>query len=50
MQRLMKMTEKRFENKSCGTCKYFQLDGMFGMWCDLGKDWINVEYCSDWER
>ena len=44
------MTEKRFENKSCGTCKYFQLDGMFGMWCDLGKDWINVEYCSDWER
>lgn len=35
--------------KSCGTCKHFQLDGMFGMWCDLGKDWKSVEYCSDWK-
>ena len=38
------------ENKNCGTCKHLQIDGMFGMWCDLDKDWENVEYCSDWER
>ena len=40
------MTEKR----NCGSCIHFQIDGMFGMWCDLDKDWENVEYCSDWER
>ena len=46
--RKAKKLEKR--EKDCSTCKYFQLDGMFGMWCDLGKDWINIKYCSDWER
>ena len=45
-----KMSTSMTENKNCGTCKHLQIDGMFGMWCDLDKDWENVEYCSDWER
>ena len=45
-----KMSTSMTENKDCGTCKHLQIDGMFGMWCDLDKDWENVEYCSDWER
>ena len=42
------MTEKR----SCGYCKCLQIDGMFGMWCDKGRDWKNTDagYCSDYER
>lgn len=40
------------EEKSCGRCKYFQVDGMFGIWCDKNKDWKNMDanYCSDYER
>lgn len=42
------MTEKR----SCGHCKYLQIDGMFGMWCDKGRNWedTDADYCSDYER
>lgn len=36
--------------KTCGTCKHFHLDGMFGFWCDKGKDWtLFNENCSDFE-
>lgn len=38
------------DDRNCGTCKYFQLDGMFGMWCDKKHNWEEVEYCSEWER
>ena len=38
------------EKPSCGTCKHFQIDGMFGLWCDKSHDWMNIEYCSDYER
>lgn len=40
------------EDKSCGHCKYFQIDGMFGMWCDKGRNWENTDanYCSDYKR
>ena len=39
------------EKPSCGTCKHFQIDGMFGLWCDIhDRDWVNKEYCSDYER
>jgi hypothetical protein len=38
------------EEKSCGYCKHLQIDGMFGMWCDKGHNWEEVEYCSEWER
>lgn len=38
------------EEKSCGHCKHLQIDGMFGMWCNKGHNWTEVEYCSDWER
>ena len=26
------------EEKNCGHCKHCQLDGMFGMWCDIQDD------------
>lgn len=44
-----KVTEK---DKSCGYCKNLQIDGMFGMWCDKGRNWQNIDanYCSDYER
>ena len=40
------------KDKSCGWCKHFQLDGMFGIWCDKNHDWKNVENgsCGDCER
>ena len=40
------------EKQSCGTCKHFQIDGMFGLWCDIhDRDWVNkIEYCSDYEE
>ena len=36
----------------CGHCKHCQLDGMFGMWCDIHDDkfFHNVSVCSDFER
>lgn len=41
------------EEKSCGYCKHCQLDGMFGMWCDIyNYDWVNIdaENCSYYDR
>ena len=42
------MTKKGRPN--CGHCKYFQIDGMFGLWCDKGLNWEEVEYCEYFER
>lgn len=39
------------DEKGCGTCKYFQIDGMFGLWCDIhDREWINIENCADYEK
>ena len=40
------------EKRSCSFCKHCQIDGMFGMWCDKGRNWKNTDatYCSDYER
>ena len=41
------------EEKSCGFCKHFQLDGMFGIWCDIhdaGWKDIDAETCPDYEK
>ena len=45
-----RLGDKISEEKNCGYCKHFQLDGMFGIWCDKGYNWTEIEYCSDWER
>lgn len=37
------------KDKSCGHCKHFQVDGMFGMWCEKKHNWTEVEYCEDYE-
>lgn len=44
-----KKTEKE---RNCGYCKYLQIDGMFGMWCDKDRDWGNTDakHCPDYER
>lgn len=52
-QSLIERLEKMYdEDKNCGHCKYLQIDGMFGMWCDKGRNWENTDanYCSDYER
>lgn len=37
--------------KNCGHCKHFQIDGMFGLWCEKDHDWTLVnENCPDFER
>lgn len=37
--------------KTCGFCKHFQIDGMFGFWCEKDHDWTLVSgNCSDFER
>ena len=37
--------------KTCGFCKHFHLDGMFGFWYEKDHDWTLVsENCSDFER
>lgn len=48
LSELIKMTEER----NCGHCKHLQIDGMFGMWCDKGRNWgdTDADYCSDYER
>ena len=39
------------EKPGCGTCKHFQIDGMFGLWGDIhDRDWVNKEYCSNYEK
>lgn len=48
-----KELKERIDNKkSCGHCKHLQIDGMFGMWCDKGRNWENTDanYCSDYKR
>ncbi|WP_296849102.1 hypothetical protein [uncultured Methanobrevibacter sp.] len=46
-----KELKERIDNKkSCGHCKHFEIDGMFGLWCEKGHDWTSVEYCSDYEK
>ena len=36
--------------KNCGHCKHFQIDGMFGLWCEKDHDWTLVnENCSDFK-
>ena len=44
--------DKYNEKQSCGYCKHFQLDGMFGIWCDIhDADWrIYDSDCPDFER
>ena len=43
------MSEK--EKTNCGYCKHFQLDGMFGFWCDKNHNWRLInKNCSDFER
>ena len=44
--------EKNDEERSCGYCKHFQLDGMFGIWCDIhDADWsIYDGDCPNFER
>lgn len=48
----LRKIKKESEEINCGHCKHFQLDGMFGMWCDKSRDWMNIdaEYCSDFTR
>ena len=39
------------DTDDCGHCKHFQIDGMFGLWCEKGNDWTLVDKnCSDFER
>lgn len=38
--------------KDCGHCKHFQLDGMFGIWCDINDtDYLynDNDNCPNWE-
>ena len=49
-----KQPEKETEKKGkCGYCKHFQLDGMFGTWCDINDtDYLhnNDNNCPNYER
>ena len=42
------------EKLSCGHCKHFNLDGMFGIWCSIHdadyKKYNGEENCPDFER
>lgn len=38
------------KEKCCGHCKHFNLDGMFGIWCDIHEIPSYDKYCSDYER
>ena len=41
------------EEKCCGYCKHFQIDGMFGVWCDINDaDYLKYDDgdCPNWER
>ena len=49
--RLKKKCGDEMSEKNCEHCKHFQLDGMFGLWCEKDHDWTLVnENCSDFER
>ena len=45
---------KMSEERSCGHCKHFQLDGMFGIWCDINDtDYLRYkgeEDCPNFEK
>lgn len=38
------------DEKNCGLCKHYNLDGMFGVWCDIHEIPTHDKYCSDFER
>ena len=38
------------DEKNCGLCKHYNLDGMFGVWCDIHEIPTRDKYCSDFER
>lgn len=39
------------DKKSCGFCRHYQLDGMFGVWCDIHEIPLHdAENCKDYER
>ena len=41
----------RTEEKNCGLCKHYNLDGMFGIWCSIHEiPTHDAEHCSDYER
>lgn len=49
--RLKKKGGDEMSEKNCEHCKHFQIDGMFGLWCEKDHDWILVNgNCSDFER
>jgi len=49
--RLKKKGGDEMCKQTCGTCKHFHLDGMFGFWCEKDHDWTLVNgNCSDFER
>lgn len=44
-------TKPKLDTDNCGYCKHFQIDGMFGIWCEKDHNWTLVnENCSDFER
>lgn len=44
-------TKPKLDTDNCGHCKHFQIDGMFGIWCDKDHDWTLInKNCSDFER
>ena len=49
--RLKKKGGDEMSEKNCEHCKHFQIDGMFGLWCEKDHDWTLVNgNCSDFER
>ena len=48
---LKKKGGDEMSEKNCEHCKHFQIDGMFGLWCEKDHDWTLVnDNCSDFER
>ena len=37
------------KEKSCGYCKNYNLDGMFGIWCSIHETPTSDKYCQDFE-
>ncbi len=37
------------KEKSCGYCKNYNLDGMFGIWCSIHETPTSNKYCQDFE-
>lgn len=39
------------DERNCGHCKHFQIDGMFGMWCDINDtDYLLDGKCLNYEE